>query len=242
MGLITLGVGLSSSGELSFNTFGFLMALLSTCIFCCQNVYSKRLFRDKELSYMMLLFYTSLASFTIMLPWWALTEAHKITYSGSVGHLLTLYLFSGLCHWLQNVLAFAVLAAVSPLTYAIANTVKRIVVIVASILYFQNNISFLNGTGITLVIAYVSVLCVLCGMSEHVRSVWCASVSVIALNCVLTLTVASHCTISTSMTRPRRSGPRVQIAIWPGRRSKSCLCTAKRLQKTARSRIDGIRF
>lgn len=155
MAFIVCGVGLSSSGELSFNVFGFLMALLSTCIFCCQNVYSKRLFRDKELSYVMLLFYTSMASFVVMLPWWALSEAPNITYNASLTHLLSLYLLSAFCHWLQNVLAFAVLAAVSPLTYAIANTVKRIVVIVASILYFHNQVSLLNGSGITLVLAYV---------------------------------------------------------------------------------------
>ncbi len=51
--------------------------------------------------------------------------------------------------------AFKVLSMVSPLTYSVANTCKRIFVIISSILYFGNVVSPLNGVGITLALGGV---------------------------------------------------------------------------------------
>jgi len=65
---------------------------------------------------------------------------------------LGMFLFNGISHWLQTVLAFKALQMVSPVTYSIANSLKRVFVIVSSVLWFGNWVSFTNGLGILIAI------------------------------------------------------------------------------------------
>jgi hypothetical protein len=54
----------------------------------------------------------------------------------------------------QSLVAFRVLSLVSPLTYSIANTCKRIFVIVSSILYFGNKVTPMNAIGIFFLLSF----------------------------------------------------------------------------------------
>lgn len=45
-------------------------------------------------------------------------------------------------------MAFTILSLVSAVTYSVANTLKRVFVIVVSILYFHNPVTLSNGIGI----------------------------------------------------------------------------------------------
>lgn len=47
-------------------------------------------------------------------------------------------------------MAFTLLSIVSPVTYSVANTLKRVFVIVVSILYFQNPVTMSNAIGIVI--------------------------------------------------------------------------------------------
>jgi solute carrier family 35 protein E1 len=149
---VIIGVTLSSSTEIHFSLIGFLSAILSTFIFSCQNVYSKKLFREDRIDWMMLLFYTSGVSFCLMFPFVLVVEVPNLTLTSSLSHLVVLYATNGFCHFMQNILAFFVLSLISPLTYAIANTFKRVFVIVASIIYFQNRVKLLNLLGVCIAI------------------------------------------------------------------------------------------
>ena len=62
---------------------------------------------------------------------------------------------NGICHWMQAILAFKALRKVSPVTYSVANSVKRIFVIVSSVLWFGNVVTFTNAIGIILAITGV---------------------------------------------------------------------------------------
>jgi multidrug transporter EmrE-like cation transporter len=55
--------------------------------------------------------------------------------------VLALFILNGLSHFCQNVFAFSILSLVTPVSYSIASLVKRIVVIVASILWFAQPVS-----------------------------------------------------------------------------------------------------
>lgn len=70
--------------------------------------------------------------------------------------VLGLFLLDGLCHFGQNITAFTFMTKVTPLTYTVFNTTKRIVVIVSSILYFRNPVPLLNGVGIAVALAGVA--------------------------------------------------------------------------------------
>jgi solute carrier family 35, member E1 len=61
-----------------------------------------------------------------------------------------LFILNGLFHFVQNVLAFVVLSMVTPVTYSVSNTFKRVFVIVSSILWFRNPVTLPNAIGIFL--------------------------------------------------------------------------------------------
>ena len=58
----------------------------------------------------------------------------------------------GLFNFLYNVLAFTMISRLSPLSYAIAGSTKRLVVIMISILVLHNPVTKMNLCGISLAI------------------------------------------------------------------------------------------
>lgn len=75
---------------------------------------------------------------------------HKTDLSGWV--ISGLLFVNGLCNFLQNVIAFTMLSLVTPLTYSIFNTSKRIVVIGISIVMLRNPVTYSNIFGMSLAI------------------------------------------------------------------------------------------
>jgi len=172
---IIMGVALSSFNEINFKWIGFITALGSTIVFSWQNAFSKKVFRNKEMDDINLLFYTSLAAFVVLLPVWIMFDMFYVIdffnnyyYATSTGftnegdnsgvmggNIIALLLLNGVCHFGQNIAAFTLMTRVTPLTYTVFNTTKRLFVIICSILYFGNNIPFLNALGIGMAIGGV---------------------------------------------------------------------------------------
>ncbi|KAI7852361.1 triose-phosphate transporter family-domain-containing protein [Circinella umbellata] len=172
---LTLGVILACTFTFSNNLIGLLCAFLSCLVFVSQNIFNKKLiFKEaslgksdpNKLDKMNMLFYSSALSFILMSPLWLYSDGMGLLFSSGDNELSTtstisddgvnssqlcmLLLLNGSTNFAQNWFAFTTLSMTSPVTYSIASLVKRIFVIVMSILWFGQQVSFAQSLGIML--------------------------------------------------------------------------------------------
>jgi solute carrier family 35 protein E1 len=92
---------LSSLTELNYNFIGFATAIISTAIFSAQNIYSKVLFKSKQIDHINLLLYTSVAAFVMLLPPWLMMEMSQLiaglNNNSTYGYMI---LANGFCHFM----------------------------------------------------------------------------------------------------------------------------------------------
>ncbi|CAF3001142.1 unnamed protein product [Rotaria socialis] len=151
---IILGVIISSISEFSFDTIGFISALLSTWFHALQNVYSKKTLKQIDIHHLALLSVLSKISWCLLMPFWFLLDGPHIDFKRELtSKVICFLLIDGLCNFIYNVLAFTMISYLSPLSYAIAGSTKRIVVIIISIVVFHNPITYMNLFGISLAIS-----------------------------------------------------------------------------------------
>ncbi|KAL6524479.1 hypothetical protein OROHE_016150 [Orobanche hederae] len=164
------GVGLASMTEASFNWAGFWSAMASNLTNQARNVLSKKLMVKKEdsLDNITLFSIITIMSFILTLPTTLFVEGVKFTPSYlraaglNVKQIYTMSLLAALSfHAYQQGnepfptklgVSYMILQRVSPVTHSVANCVKRVVVIVSSILFFRTPVSPINtlGTGVAL--------------------------------------------------------------------------------------------
>lgn len=164
---LTLGVMLACTFAFTNNVIGLLCALGSCLVFVTQNIFSKKLLfkeqserRGTKLDKMNMLFLSSSMAFVLMFPLWLYsdgfdllgTSAHSSSAAtaGLTSTVITYFFLNGSSHFTQNIFAFNLLAMTSPVTYSIASLVKRIFVIVASIVWFGQQVSGVQWVGIVL--------------------------------------------------------------------------------------------
>ena len=168
---LTVGVMLACSFDVSAsNAAGLLCAFGSALVFVSQNIFFKKVVphgsgtSHNKLDKLNLLFYSSGMAFLLMVPIWMYYDLPVFlsSSSSSAGHVahpahpstnapVLLYLLAnGTVHFLQNVLAFVLLARTSPVTYSIASLVKRVAVICAAVLWFAQRVHALQAAGIAL--------------------------------------------------------------------------------------------
>ncbi|CAO2204731.1 unnamed protein product [Urochloa humidicola] len=149
------GVALASFTEVSFNWTGFWSAMASNLTNQSRNVLSKKLLvGDKDAMDDINLFSViTVLSFLLSCPLMLLAEGVKFTpgYLQSTGlnlqELCVRAALAGFCFHGYQKLSYLILSRVSPVTHSVANCVKRVVVIVSSVLFFSTPISPVNALG-----------------------------------------------------------------------------------------------
>mmetsp|Transcript_23357 Transcript_23357/g.30498 ORF Transcript_23357/g.30498 Transcript_23357/m.30498 type:complete len:309 (+) Transcript_23357:224-1150(+) len=142
------GVCIASVSELSFTWPTFLSAMSSNSFFSMRAIFSKKAMtkemkEQKNLDAANLYAALTLISFLGLLPFALAMEGRLLTvaYNRVISEIgvATFYkhnMLAGMTYYLYNEVAYLVLGEVTPVTHAVANTIKRIVILLASVLVF----------------------------------------------------------------------------------------------------------
>lgn len=154
------GVGLASMKELSFTWVSFFAGTLSAVTSAAKAILSKKILDGKPLGENLtpsnMFAVLTILGFLMILPFSLLIEGPKavqVAWTAALAaghtpqHLLTLLSCSGALYYLYNEVAFLALCEVAPVTHAVTNTVKRVVIILASVLFFKTPVTFLGMAG-----------------------------------------------------------------------------------------------
>ncbi|KAK1417809.1 hypothetical protein QVD17_26943 [Tagetes erecta] len=153
---IVMGCSLAAVTEVSFNLGGLWGAMISNVGFVLRNIYSKKSLQNfKQVNGLNLYGWITILSFFYLFPVAIFVEGsqwvsgyHKAI--ASIGTPSTFYLWviiSGVFYHLYNQSSYQALDDISPLTFSVGNTMKRVVVIVSTVIVFRNPVRPLNALG-----------------------------------------------------------------------------------------------
>nr|XP_043639919.1 glucose-6-phosphate/phosphate translocator 1, chloroplastic [Erigeron canadensis] len=153
------GCGLAALTELNFNMIGFMGAMISNLAFVFRNIFSKRGMKGKSVSGMNYYACLSLLSLLILTPFAIAVEGPKMWAAGwqnavsEIGpHFIWWVAAQSIFYHLYNQVSYMSLDEISPLTFSIGNTMKRISVIVSSIIIFRTPVQPINALGAAIAI------------------------------------------------------------------------------------------
>jgi len=160
---IILGVSIASLKELSFTYKALYGALASNVAFASRAVLSKATM-DKPVGENMdapnLYGILTIIAFVLSLPFALYFEGGqfaaawaKSTAVVGAPWLIRQMALDGMYYYLYNEVAFITLNQVSPITHSIANTIKRVCIILATVLVFGNKLTPLGALGSSIAVA-----------------------------------------------------------------------------------------
>lgn len=153
------GCGLAALTELNFNMTGFMGAMISNLAFVFRNIFSKRGMKGKSVSGMNYYACLSMLSLLILTPFAIAVEGPQMWAVGwqqAVSEIGPSFIWwvaaQSVFYHLYNQVSYMSLDEISPLTFSIGNTMKRISVIVSSIIIFRTPVQPINALGAAIAI------------------------------------------------------------------------------------------
>ncbi|KAL8443099.1 hypothetical protein Emag_006126 [Eimeria magna] len=159
---VVVGVGLASLTELSFTWSSFICAMVSNLGSSSRAIFAKRVMGDKaavgvNLSSVNMYALLTIVATLISLPLAFLFEGHRLlpvwkeavapATGNTTASILLKMSESALWYYTYNEVAYLCLERVNQVTHAVANTLKRVVIIVASIFVFSTPVTPLGAAG-----------------------------------------------------------------------------------------------
>ncbi|GAB5030031.1 glucose-6-phosphate phosphate-translocator precursor [Nannochloropsis oceanica] len=159
------GVAIASLTERKFSWLAFNSAMLANTASAGRGIFAKKTMKEPQGQNMdaanLYAVLTILATL-IMAPAAVLVEGSKVRGAWQAAlavtsqkQLINYIISSGLYFYLYNEVAFLALDSVHPVTHAVGNTIKRVVIIGASILVFKNPVTMQGYIGSAVAIAGV---------------------------------------------------------------------------------------
>ncbi|CAI5464587.1 unnamed protein product [Closterium sp. Yama58-4] len=157
---IIFGCGLAALTELNFNMGGFMGAMISNLAFVFRNIFSKKgMSSGKKVGGLNYYACLSIMSLIILIPFAIWQEGFPMWTAGwqtslaEVGPRIGWWIAAqSVFYHLYNQVSYMSLDQISPLTFSIGNTMKRVSVIVASIIIFRTPVRLINGVGAAIAI------------------------------------------------------------------------------------------
>ncbi|KAG0492507.1 hypothetical protein HPP92_005905 [Vanilla planifolia] len=153
------GCALAAVTELNFNMTGFMGAMISNIAFVFRNIFSKRGMKGTSVSGMNYYACLSMMSLLILTPFAIAVEGPQMWVAGwheaisQIGpHFIWWIAAQSIFYHLYNQVSYMSLDEISPLTFSIGNTMKRISVIVSSIIIFHTPVQPINALGAAIAI------------------------------------------------------------------------------------------
>ena len=153
------GVGYACMKELNFSWLAFTAAMASNLAFALRAVQSKVALQSGKdagtnLSPPNMFGLVTWAALFISIPIALIFErnfasllAETLASVASKAQFYRALLLSGLFHYLNNEVMYLALGSVHPVTLAVGNTMKRVFILVASVMVFRNPITVQAGIG-----------------------------------------------------------------------------------------------
>jgi solute carrier family 35 protein E1 len=154
------GCGLAAATELNFNMTGFVGAMVSNIAFVFRNIFSKKgMTTGKSVGGMNYYACLSMMSLVLLTPFAIAVEGPKAWMAGwdvanaTVGPQIFWWVVAqSVFYHLYNQVSYMSLNEISPLTFSIGNTMKRVTVIVSSIIIFHTQVRPVNAVGAAIAI------------------------------------------------------------------------------------------
>ena len=133
----------------------------SNLTFQSRNVLSKKLLQadaKKGLDNINLFSIITCMSFFILAPFTLMVEGMKATPVVMTGLgldsalMFKRLIYAAFCFHMNQQVSYVILSKVTPVTHSVGNSVKRVVVIVSSVIFFRTPVSIVNGLGTALVL------------------------------------------------------------------------------------------
>eukprot|EP00252_Welwitschia_mirabilis_P007632 TRINITY_DN1921_c0_g1_i1.p1 TRINITY_DN1921_c0_g1~~TRINITY_DN1921_c0_g1_i1.p1 ORF type:complete len:416 (+),score=51.43 TRINITY_DN1921_c0_g1_i1:158-1405(+) len=153
------GCALAAATELNFNMTGFMGAMISNLAFVFRNIFSKKGMKGKSVGGMNYYACLSMLSLALLTPFaiavegpqaWALGWKEAVS---SIGPQFVWWVAAqSIFYHLYNQVSYMSLDEISPLTFSIGNTMKRVSVIASSIIIFRTPVRPINAIGAAIAI------------------------------------------------------------------------------------------
>ncbi|KAF7840653.1 glucose-6-phosphate/phosphate translocator 2, chloroplastic [Senna tora] len=153
------GCALAAVTELNFNMTGFMGAMISNLAFVFRNIFSKKGMKGMSVSGMNYYACLSMLSLVLLTPFAIAVEGPQMWAAGwqtamsQIGPNFVWWIAAqSIFYHLYNQVSYMSLDQISPLTFSVGNTMKRISVIVSSIIIFHTPVQPVNALGAAIAI------------------------------------------------------------------------------------------
>ncbi len=155
--VIVFGVSLASMSELSFSWLSFTTAMLSNLAFGSRNIFSRMALnkpKGENMNAGNLFGVLTIMSFLIALPFAIVFEGKYVATKLSIS-AIKVSMLTGLYFYIYNEAAMLALKHMNPVTHAVTNTLKRIVILISCIVFFNTPLTT-NGVFGSIIALYGS--------------------------------------------------------------------------------------